>query len=99
MIDIKNSQEVNQLMQPYNFKIQLITSLYHFVRDQSANASLTSNINCDGTHKQTEGRSVDVALFAEELIGIYNTPTPRVFGVLPKSCVVLIDWCRTITGA
>jgi hypothetical protein len=36
MIDIENSQEVNQLMQPCNFKIQSITSLYHFIRDQSA---------------------------------------------------------------
>jgi hypothetical protein len=86
MIEIKNSQEVNQLMQPCDFKIQLISSLYHVVRDQSADASLTSNINHDGTHKQTGGRSADAALFAEELVGIYNTPTPRVL-----VCCILID--------
>jgi hypothetical protein len=84
MIDIKNSQEVNQLMQPCNFKIQSITSLYHFVRDQSADASLTSNINRDGTHKQTEGRLADAALFTEELVGIYSTPTPRVLACCQK---------------
>ena len=65
-------------MQPCDFKIQSITSLYYVARDQSADASLTSNINRDGTHKQTGGRSADAALFVEELIGIYNTPTPRV---------------------
>jgi hypothetical protein len=73
MADIKKSQEVNQLMQPCNFKIQSITSLYHFVEDQLADASLTSNINRNGTHKQTGGRSADAALFAEELVGIYIT--------------------------
>jgi hypothetical protein len=78
VIDIKNSQEVNQLMQPCDFKIQSRTSLYHVVRDQSADASPTSNINRDGTHKQTRGRSADATLFAEELVGIYITPTPRV---------------------
>ena len=30
-----------------------------------------------GTHKQVRGRSVDVALFAEELAEIYSTPTPN----------------------
>jgi hypothetical protein len=78
VIDIKNSQEVNQLMQPCDFKIQLRTSLFHVIRDQSADANLTSNINRDGTHYQTGGRSVDAALFAEEFIRIYITPTPRV---------------------
>jgi hypothetical protein len=65
-------------MQPCDFKIQSITSLYYIVRGQSANASRTSNINRDGTHKQTRGRSTDAALLAEELTEIYNTPTPRV---------------------
>jgi hypothetical protein len=78
MIDIKNSQEVNRLMQPCDFKMQSITSLYHIVRDQSADASLTSNINRDGTHKQIGGRSANAALFTEELVRIYSTPTPRV---------------------
>ena len=32
----------------------------------------------DGTHKQARGRLVDAALFAEELIEIYGTPTPNV---------------------
>jgi hypothetical protein len=60
-------------MQPCDFKIQLITSLYYVARDQSVDASLTTNINCDGIHKQTGGRSADAALFAEELVGIYST--------------------------
>jgi hypothetical protein len=78
VIDIKNSQEVNQLMQPCDFKIQSTTSLYYVVRGQSADASLTSNINYDGIHMQTGGRSTDAALLAKELTMIYSTPTPRV---------------------
>ena len=35
------------------------------------------NTSRDGTHKQARGRSVDAALFAEELVEIYNTPTPN----------------------
>jgi hypothetical protein len=68
-------------MQPCDFKIQSITSLYCVIRGQSGDASLTSNINRDGTHKQTEGRLTDAALFAEELIEIYSTPTPRVLAL------------------
>ena len=47
------------------------------------------NTSRDGTHKQAGGRSVDVALFAEELAGIYNTPTPNVMAKATK--IVLID--------
>ena len=35
------------------------------------------NTSRDGTHKQVGGRSVDAALFAEELVEIYSTPTPN----------------------
>ena len=35
------------------------------------------NISHDGTHKQARGWSVDAALFAEELVEIYSTPTPN----------------------
>jgi len=35
------------------------------------------NTSRDGTHKQARGRSVDAALFPEELIEIYSTPTPK----------------------
>ena len=31
----------------------------------------------DGTHKQAGGRSVDAAMFVEELAEIYSTPTPN----------------------
>ena len=31
----------------------------------------------DGTHRQARGRSVDAAPLVEELIEIYNTPTPK----------------------
>ena len=47
------------------------------------------NTNCDGTHKQAEGRSVDVALFAEELVEIYITPTPNAMAKGEK--IVLIE--------
>ena len=35
------------------------------------------NTSRDGTHKQAGGRSVDTALFAEELVEIYSTRTPK----------------------
>ena len=35
------------------------------------------NTSRDGTHKQAGDRSVDAALFAEELAEIYITPTPN----------------------
>ena len=47
------------------------------------------NTSRDGTHKQARGRSVDAALFAEELVEIYNTPTPNVTVKARK--VVLIE--------
>ena len=47
------------------------------------------NTSRDGTHKQAGGRSVDTALFAEELIEIYNTPTPNAMAKAEK--IVLID--------
>jgi hypothetical protein len=87
VIDIKNSQEVNRLMQPFDFEIKSITSLYYIVRGQSTDASLTSNINRDGTHKQTGGRPADVALFAEELIENLQYSCSKGFGVMPKSCI------------
>ena len=56
------------------------------------------NTSHDGTHKQARSRSVDVALFAEELIKIYGTPTPNAMAKAEK--IVLIDClCPcTITG-
>ena len=35
------------------------------------------NTSCHGTHKQAGGRSVDAALFAEELTEIYSIRTPN----------------------
>ena len=40
------------------------------------------------THKQAGGRSVDAALFAEELAEIYGTPTPNAMTKAEK--IVLI---------
>ena len=56
------------------------------------------NTSHDGTHKQARSRSVDVALFAEELVKIYSTPTSNVMAKAKK--IVLIDClCPcTITG-
>ena len=47
------------------------------------------NTSRDGTHKQAGGRSVDAALFAEELAEIYSTPTPNAMAKGEK--FVLID--------
>ena len=44
------------------------------------------NTSHDGTHKQAGGRSVDAALFAEELIEIYSTPTPNVMAKPERLC-------------
>ena len=48
------------------------------------------NTSRDGTHKQAGGRSVDTALFAEELVEIYSTPTPKGWRGARK-VIVLID--------
>ena len=47
------------------------------------------NTSRDGTHKQAEGRSVDAALFAEELVEIYNTPTANM--MVKGKKIVLIE--------
>ena len=41
------------------------------------------------SHKQAEGRSVDAALFAEELAEIYSTPTPNAMAKAEK--IVLME--------
>ena len=50
------------------------------------------NTSRDGTHKQAGGRSVNAALFVEELIEIYNTPTPNAMAKARK--IVFIE-CST----
>ena len=35
------------------------------------------NMSRDGTHKQAGGWSINAAMFAEELVEIYSTPTPN----------------------
>ena len=52
------------------------------------------NISRDGTHKQAGGRSVDAALFAEELAEIYNTPTPN---VMTKAGKIILIECSFFT--
>ena len=47
------------------------------------------NTSRDGTHKQAGGRSVDAALFAEELTEIYSTPASNVMTKAGK--IVLIE--------
>ena len=46
------------------------------------------NTSRDGTHNQARGRSVDAALFAEELAEIYGTP-PNAMAKARK--IVLIE--------
>ena len=43
------------------------------------------NTSHDGSHRQAEGRSVDVALVVEELVEIYSTPTPKGWREAKKS--------------
>ena len=47
------------------------------------------NTSCNDTHKQAGGRSVNAALFAEELVEIYSTPTSNAMAKAEK--IVLID--------
>ena len=47
------------------------------------------NTSRDDIHKQAGGRSVDAALFAEELTEIYSTPTPN--AMVKARNVVLIE--------
>ena len=47
------------------------------------------NTSHDGTHKQARGQSVDAALFAEELIEIFSTPTPNAMAKARK--IVLVE--------
>ena len=47
------------------------------------------NTSHNDTHKQAGGRLVDAALFAEELVEIYSTPTPNAMAKAGK--VVLIE--------
>ena len=55
------------------------------------------NISRDGTHKQVEGWSVDAALFAEELIEIYSTPTPNATTKARKIVLTECSFFFTIT--
>ena len=48
------------------------------------------NISHDGTHRQARGWSANAALLVEELVEIYNTPTPKGWHKVEK--IVLIDW-------
>ena len=55
------------------------------------------NTSRDGTHKQAGGRSVDTALFAEELIEIYNTPTPNAMAKAENIILIVCSSFFTIT--
>ena len=47
------------------------------------------NTSRNDTHKQAGGRSVNAALFVEELVEIYSTPTPNAMTKAEK--IVLIE--------
>ena len=55
------------------------------------------NTSHHGTHKQVGGRSVDAALFAEELAEIYNTPTPNAMAKAEKIVLIVCSSLFTIT--
>ena len=46
------------------------------------------NTSRDGTYKQAGDRSVDAALFAEELTEIYSTPTPNAMAKARKNVLI-----------
>ena len=50
------------------------------------------NTSHDCTHKQAGGRSVDAALFAEELVEIYGTPTPNVTAKAEKIVLIVCSF-------
>ena len=53
------------------------------------------NTSHDDTYKQVGGRSVNAALFAEELTEIYSTPTPNAMAKDEK--IVLIECSSSCT--
>jgi len=55
------------------------------------------NTSRDGTHKQAVGRSINAALFAEELVEIYNTPTPNTMTKARKIVLIVFSSFLTIT--
>ena len=55
------------------------------------------NTSHDGTRKQAGGRSVDAALFAEELTEIYSTPTPNTMAKARKIVLIMCSSPFTIT--
>ena len=55
------------------------------------------NTSHDGTHNQARGRSVDAALFAEELVEIYSTPTPNATAKAEKIVLIECSFFCTIT--
>ena len=55
------------------------------------------NISHDGTHKQAGGRSVDAAMFAEELAEIYSIPTPNAMEKARKIILIECSFFCTIT--
>jgi hypothetical protein len=56
------------------------------------------NTSRDGTHKQVGGRSVNAALFVEELIEIYSIPTPKGWREAKKVIVLIDCFFSTIAG-
>jgi len=55
------------------------------------------NTSHEGTHKQDGGRSIDAALFAEELTEIYSSPTPNVMAKARKIVLIVCSSLFTIT--
>ena len=55
------------------------------------------NTSHGGTHRQAKGRSVDAALFAEELVQIYSTPTPNAMAKAEKIVLIKCSSHCTIT--
>ena len=53
------------------------------------------NTSRNDTHKQAGGRSVNAALFVEELVEIYSTPAPNAMAKAIK--IILIEYLSPCT--
>ena len=55
------------------------------------------NTSHDSTHKQAKGRSVNAALFTEELTEIYSTSTPNAMAKAENIVLIECSYPCTIT--
>ena len=67
------------------------------IKDLSIDAALQAQYKLWRYYKQARGRSVDAALFVEELTEIYSTPTPNAMAKAGKIVLIMCSSFFTIT--